>query len=230
MTANPNPTRARAPASDQRTRKIRAIMAACNRLGLDEDARRDRIEQHCGVRSLSKLSDGELGKLLDALNGNWKPGRADRPHLGKIKALWWSLYWLGEIDDPGDKGLDTFVKRQTGLATLRFVDYRAAPSVIEALKSWASRVGVIWPSDAEIDDLAGRFAGYSHAHGDRVAVLRCLDQLCVGAMRLPLSVAASHIATNLTLNAWSLAQMDDAIRFLGKHWRAEKARAEAGKG
>ena len=55
---------ARTPGGDSRTRKIRAIMAACNRLGLDEDARRDRIEQVSGQRSLSRLTDGQFSALV----------------------------------------------------------------------------------------------------------------------------------------------------------------------
>ena len=86
---------------------------------------------------------------------------------------------------------------------------------------------IVWlsTSDADIDALAIRFDGYSHAHGDRVAVLQRLDRLCSGqAMKFPLTIAGIEIGTGLTTNAWSLTQMDDAIRFLGKHWRAEKAR------
>ena len=225
MTRQAQPSR-RTAGNDPRTRKIRAIMAACNRLGLDEDARRDRIEQVSGQRSLSRLTDGQLGKLLDALNGGWKPGRADRPHLGKIKALWWSLYWLGEIDEPGDPALNAFVKRQTGLSALRFVDFRYASSVIEALKAIATRAGVVWPHDADVRSLEASIPGFTHAHADRVAVLKCLDRLCADrVMVFPIELARREIGSHANMHHWSEREMDEAIRFLGQRWRAKKARA-----
>lgn len=222
---------ARAPGSDPRTRKIRAIMAACNRLGLDEDARRDRIEQISGQRSLSRLTDGQLGKLLDGLNGGWKAGRADRPHLGKIRALWWTLYWLGEIDEPGDPALNAFVKRQTGLASLRFVDHRHSHSVIEALKAIATRAGVVWPSDADVRALEGSIPGFSQANADRIAVLQRLDQLCADkVMVFPIELARREIGSRANMHHWSEREMDEAIRFLGQRWRAKKARSAQAEG
>lgn len=226
MTRQAQPSR-RPPASEPRTRKIRAIMAACNRLGLDEDARRDRIEQVTGLRSMSKLSDGQLGKLLDALNGGWKPGRADRPHLGKIKALWWSLYWLGEIDEPGDSALNRFVKRQTGLAALRFVDHRYASSVIEALKAIATRAGVHWSTEADVRVMEAQIPGFTQAHADRVSVLECLSQLCADrAMMFPIELARLEIGSHANMHHWSVREMDDAIRFLGRKWRAKMPRRD----
>ncbi len=220
-----SPRAARASGSDPRTRKIRAIMAACNRLGLDEDARRDRIEQISGQRSLSGLTDAQLGKLLDGLNGGWKAGRADRPHLGKIRALWWTLYWLGEIDEPGDAALNAFVKRQTGLASLRFVDHRHANSVIEALKAIATRAGVMWPTDADVRALEGSIPGVSQASADRIAVLQRLDHLCADrVMVYPIELARREIGSRANMHHWSEREMDEAIRFLGQRWRAKQAR------
>lgn len=225
------PRAARASSSDPRTRKIRAIMAACNRLGLDEDARRDRIEQISGQRSLSRLNDGQLGKLLDGLNGGWKAGRADRPHLGKIRALWWTLYWLGEIDEPGDAALNAFVKRQTGLASLRFVDHRHSHSVIEALKAIANRAGVMWPTDADVRTLECSIPGISQAHADRIAVLQHLDRLCADkVMVFPIELARIEIGARPNMHHWSEREMDEAIRFLGKRWRAKKTRSAQAEG
>ena len=136
--------RRRAP-SNARTRKIRAVLAACKRLGLDDDARKELQLDVTGVASMAAMGEGELGKLLDHLNRDYRGKNPQRPHLAKVKALWWSLYWMGAIDNPDDKALSAFVKRQCGIAALRFLDHRSAPSVIEALKDWLRREGVVWP-------------------------------------------------------------------------------------
>ena len=130
---------------DARTRKMRAVLAACRRLGIDDDARKELQLEVIGIGSLADMDERQIGRLLDHLNRDWKGSTTDRAHIGKVKALWWSLYWLGAIDEPGDRGLSGFVKRQTGIASLRFLDHRHAHSVIEAIKAWLEREGVIWP-------------------------------------------------------------------------------------
>jgi len=230
MTRQAQPSR-RPAGNDPRTRKIRAIMAACNRLGLDEDARRDRIEQVSGQRSLSRLTDGQLGKLLDALNGGWKPGRADRPHLGKIKALWWSLYWLGEIDEPGDSALNAFVKRQTGLSALRFVDFRYAPSVIEALKSWLERAGVEWPTAEQTASLQVRRPTFTATQHERTAVVHAQKALIArrghsfpGHYVTEFMVGLERLQTGtFSILDLEVPELDGLIRHLGLVIRKGKA-------
>src|SRR3546814_5673177 len=97
-----------------------------------------------------------------------------RAHVGKIRALWWSLYWLGAIEDPKDRPLDAFVKRQTGMSSLRFLDHRKAASVIEALKSWAAREGVRWPTAERLEDLRQTNRGIDSGCLDRHAVLAAI--------------------------------------------------------
>lgn len=121
-----------------------AIRAACRRLGLDEDCRRETQLNIIGIASMAQMSNAQLGALLDHFNRGWKGPMGHRAYIGKIRALWWSLYWLGALDQPQDHAIDAFVRRQTGTARLAFLDHVAAHSVIEALKSWAQRSGVIW--------------------------------------------------------------------------------------
>ena len=201
----PKAAASRIPA-DARTRKMRAVLAACRRLGLDEDARKDLQLELTGVGSMSDMSEGQLGQLLDHLNRDYRGTNPDRAHIAKAKALWWSLYWLGAIDEPGDKALSAFVKRQTGIAALRFLDHRGAFSVIEALKSWLEREGVAWPDRG----------GSDPAIADRVAVIDAL------VVRLKPTDPHAIPVFGAPLIAWSARQLDELIRKLGKRWRAVK--------
>ena len=191
--------RHRAPASDARTRKMRAVLAACRRLGIDQDARRELQRDVTGQLSMASMDEAELGRLLDHLNRDWRGTNPARPHVAKIKALWWSLYWIGAIDEPADHALSAFVKRQTGIAALRFLDHRNAFSVIEALKGWLAREGVAWPAEGE-----------DRGTAERRAVL--------AAIRRKLESAGRTVIIDVT----HPAQLDDAIRALGKQWRAAR--------
>ena len=201
---------------------MRAVLAACRRLGLDQDARKEVQEELTGVASMAEMSERQLGELLDHLNRDYRGTNPNRAHISKIKALWWSLYWLGAIDEPADRALSAFVKRQTGIAALRFLDHRKAHSVVEALKSWLEREGVNWRSDADVADFAALRPSWERAEWDRWSVVeqihhRLLVRDVIGA-DLEAYVAASLPIVGRR-NQWNARQLDEIIRFLGKKWR-----------
>lgn len=189
------------PAAPDRTKLIRAIQAAARRHGLDDDARREMQFGAVGKASLTAMDAGELGRVLQRLNQG-RPAPADRPHIGKVRALWWTLYWLGAVDQAEAGAIDAFVRRQTGIAALRFLDHRQAHSVIDALKGWAAREGVEWP--VKPDRLRDRLAVI-------VAIARKLADRGHQAV-LPVEDAAAP-------------DLDAAIRKLGKQLRRELGKA-----
>lgn len=230
------PTR-RPKAASPNAALMRAVMAACNRHGLDDDARREIQQDVVGKVSMRDMTAPELVKLRDHLNRGWNGPRQQRPVIGKIRALWWSLYWIGAIDAPNDEALTAFVKRQTHVAHLNFLDHKMAPRVIEALKSWLEREGVMWWSAdkiAEIAAVAGNtFAGtpFTQAEADRHAVL---DQL---AIRLDRAGLLARFALYDWIGAavgrpacrtWSLSssELDAGLRALGKKYRAHLAKEQ----
>lgn len=213
---------------DSRSKLIVAIRAACRRKGLDDDDRRELQREATGKASLSDMTPAELGRFLDHLNRDWRgPSDNGRAHLGKIRALWWSLYWLGEIDRPDDEALTSFVKRQTGIEHLRFLDHMKAPSVIEALKSWLQRSGVIWwrPEDIAGHSWAEPFgptATIMPQQADRLAVFVAIgDGLRKrGKQRDDLfGEAQAWLGLSGSLYAASTVQLDAAIREFGKRLR-----------
>jgi len=124
-----------------------AIHYAAKKRGIEGDDYRDMLRAVTGKESCSALSLPEMGKVLDHLNGAARSRSAGEiPQAGKIRALWISGYWLGVVRDNSDSALRSFVKRQTGIEAERWLtDPAQARKVIEALKSWLTRVaGVDW--------------------------------------------------------------------------------------
>ena len=206
-----------------RTRKIRAVLAACRRKGLDDDARKDLQQEITGVASMADMDEAQLGRLLDHLNRDYQGSAPQRPHLAKVKALWWSLYWLGAIEDPSDRALSSFVHRQTGIAALRFLDHSKASSVIEALKDWLDRERVNWLSDSEIADLSSAWPGRGRAEWDRWSVIRAIHSRLFQLDIVKASAehyAAKALGLTTPPTRWTVRELDDVIRVLGKKWRA----------
>ena len=232
---------------DPRRRLQRALMAACRKRGIDDDVRRDITEQITGKRSSKDLTLREFAQVLDRINrgagGNrarpdraqeerLKPKRAARaesvhPVHGKIRALWWTCYWLGLVDLPGedDQAIDAFVRRQTGIDALRFVTHRQAPAVIEALKDMARRAGVDAPGDAE----KGRY-------GDNAERFMTVQALAAKLIELGVWTEGSDplhrgwITLNLRHDArkWSGGDWDILIRDLGDMHRRAITREKRG--
>ena len=200
---------------DSKTQLIRAVRAACHRLGLDDDARRDIQLALVKKRSLSDMTLAEIGLVLDRLNKDWKGPSGHGGHIGKIRALWWSLYWLGLIASPEDSALNSFVRKQTGISALRFLNHRRASSVIEPLKSWLAREGIAWERDG--DGFADR-RSVARASWHRLRDLDAVPASCWGAYLAPAMSISAREAD------WSRHEWDAIIRHLGKLLRRKLAR------
>jgi phage gp16-like protein len=135
--------------------QMRFIYGACRQLGIeDEDTRRDLFERVTGKRSLRAMNNPEQKRLVVELKRMGGGARAKTksemsvtgPYAGKLQALWIAAWNLGLVRDRSDKALTSFVKRQCGIAHMRWLrEEVAAAKVIEALKSWMAReAGVVW--------------------------------------------------------------------------------------
>jgi Protein of unknown function (DUF1018). len=78
---------------------------------------------------------------------------ADHAVARKARALWISLWQLGEVRDPSERALEAFAKRQLGVEKLQWADAGQGYRLIEALKAMAERAG--W-SQALLKRHAGR--------------------------------------------------------------------------
>lgn len=206
--------------SAPRTQLYRAVYAAIRSNGMDDDDRKAMMRDMFGKASLSDMSEIEISHLLDRLNRdrNRKAPAGHRAHLGKIRALWWSLYWLGEAESSQERAISAFVKRQTGVSALRFVDYKSASSVIEALKSWATRAGVKWRSADQIAATAAIYPGFDANHADRLAVLSAQGEK-LGEVGIPGEVDFGERGQPCAL---SITHLDMLIQERGQRIRAAR--------
>ena len=114
-------------------------------LGLDDDARRDIQRRATGKESCAEMTTAELGRVLDAMNGDAERRVGDRlpqgPLTGKLRALWISGYHLGVVRDRTDDGLAAWLRRQAAVERAAWVSPAAAGRAVEALRSWLARDG-----------------------------------------------------------------------------------------
>lgn len=117
----------------------------------EDDAWRDFVEKHTGVRSTRSLTPNQTKALLAALDhmGAGKTVARRKPLTGpyakKIQALWISCFNLGLIDKLDDKALNAFAVKQASVDHTNWIrDPEDAVAVIEALKAMLVRRGVEW--------------------------------------------------------------------------------------
>lgn len=209
--------------TDSRNRMVQAVRAAARRLRMDDDDRHSIQLEVTGKASMSDMTLAEIGKVLDRLNRDWKGPMGHRAHVGKIRALWWSLYWLGAVDRPDEQALDAFVKRQTGKERITFLGHKEAYRVIEGLKSWLLREGVRLGDEERLAALIGTNPHMTIALLDRHAVADELGRRLHGHRKLITSDWTRYCerAVGLHCNhlAWTERELDACIRTLGKMLR-----------
>ena len=136
-------------AEQLRKAELAKIHIAKEQLGLDDDTYRDMLFTIGRVRSAADLDWTGRQKVLEHLrsrgfkgNGRKQSRYRDDPLSRKILALWLELRDQGVIEDAGDKALQAFVARQTGVQALEGLNNKQANAVIEALKGWLRRRSV----------------------------------------------------------------------------------------
>ena len=130
---------------------IAKVKIAQKQLGLDEDTYRGAMLEATGKMSAGDCSIEELKRAVAhfAARGfkptttarGGKSARADSPMARKARAMWISLHHLGAIDNPDEKALEAFARRQMNCEKMQWADQSKAYLLVEALKAIAERHG-----------------------------------------------------------------------------------------
>lgn len=138
---------------------IAKVHIAKTQLALDDTSYRCLLKRIAGKESCSLMSGSELGKVLDEFKRlGFKPAKkraglrklAQSPHASKIRALWLSLYHLGEINDSSEEALAAFAQRTARVSALQWLTADKADTIIRSLKGWLDRVGFKEPSAEQV--------------------------------------------------------------------------------
>lgn len=130
-----------------RARIIQFIHIAKSQLGMDTDTYRQMLLSITGKTSTSDMNPGQLNKVLAAMKAKGfvvKPASkarttralADYPQAKKLRALWLEMYAQGIVRDSSEDALCRWIKRETGIDGLQWLEPDMASIAIERLKSW----------------------------------------------------------------------------------------------
>lgn len=130
-----------------RARLIQFIHIAKSQMGMDTDTYRQMLFSITGKTSTSDMNPGQLNKVLAAMKAKGfvvKPASkarttrtlADHPQARKLRALWLEMYAQGIVRDSSEEALRRWVKRETGVDGLQWLEPEMASSAIEKLKNW----------------------------------------------------------------------------------------------
>lgn len=133
--------------TQHRNNMIKLIHVGKKTLCLENDTYRAMLIGETGKDSTKKMSDYELDKVLARLRksgfkrsikANTRP-LADDTMSQKIRALWLLLVELKAVNNASEAALGAYVKRQTGVDALQWLDKNQSTKVIESLKKWIIR-------------------------------------------------------------------------------------------
>jgi len=130
---------------------LAAVHVAKKEMALCQDDYRAILLEVTGNRSAGDCNEAQLALVLDRFRARgWKsaqpkgraaPRRADHAPARKARALWISLHALNAIEDPSERALEAFAKRQLKCTALQWADQGQTFKLIEALKDIAERHG-----------------------------------------------------------------------------------------
>lgn len=138
-----DPCRASADPALARRRELGLIHTGRGQLGMGEPEYRLMLQRVTGKSSAAELTAAERHLVIDELRrlGFKAPRRRPlaEPQQRMIRGLWIDLAKREALRDRSDRALDAFVKRQSGVDRLEWLDVPGCAKVIEALKAWLAR-------------------------------------------------------------------------------------------
>lgn len=137
--------------TNNRQTLLRLIHAAKKKLSMQDDSYRAILLQIGGKTSAAELSDAKLEQVLAHMKKcgfvvqakGSKRALADDAQSTKIRALWLALADAGVVHNRSETALAAFVKKMTGVEALQWLSSAQASRVIEHLKKWQTRAGVV---------------------------------------------------------------------------------------
>ena len=126
------------------------IHIAKKEMGLDDFSYREILKRVTGHSSSAKMNDNQRGDVVEEFKRmGWKPKQrakgnnwrkqSDNPHHRKIWALGKELDKRGYWHSEWKEALRMFVKSETGVDDIDWLETKQASNVIEALKSIVRR-------------------------------------------------------------------------------------------
>lgn len=188
------------------TDQIRTLQATRRKAGIDDDGWHVRLGQRYGVSSTKLLTvvqaKAELASLKDSAPARRPDGRLklSGSYAAKLQALWIAAWNLGIVRERDDAALVAFVRRQTGIDHVRWVqDAEDAAKAIEALKGWMVReAGVDW-TDRQDEPRWCRVAGYRVASAQFAIIARIRP---VPSLRELVAAIVGKALPDLTQGDW----------------------------
>lgn len=130
---------------------IQLIHIARSNLKLDDDTYRQMLLSETQQSSTREMDIPQLTRVLEAMKKRGfkiKPAKKSKtsrqldshPQSKKIRALWLEMAAMGIVRDSSEQALAQWVKRETGIDSLQWLDSAQASLVIEKLKKWQHRV------------------------------------------------------------------------------------------
>ncbi|CAM3726419.1 MULTISPECIES: gp16 family protein [Xenorhabdus] len=134
-----------------RQKLIQLIHIARSNLKLDEDTYRQMLLSETKKTSTRDMDIPQLTRVLETMKKRGfkiKPAKKSEtsrrldshPQSKKIRALWLEMASMGIVRDSSEQALAQWVKRETGIDSLQWLNSAQASRVIEKLKKWQHRV------------------------------------------------------------------------------------------
>lgn len=139
------------PATDYRKIDLGRIHQAKKALNMSDADYRAMLQAKGGAQSSADLNAGARARVLSYLQTlGYQPvkRKATTKQLSaperKVWVLWYQLEAKGRVNVPAStqargKALRAFVKRQTGVDDLAFLNFAQTMNLIEAMKAWVNR-------------------------------------------------------------------------------------------